>query len=182
MKSSAKLAYSKKTTNTTPYTTCKPGSTMYCCKHWNEIIYKLMCSNCILGFLTWATMTYDKPVPWQYLHRWCSCCFTLLSSTIMRAVMTPTAPPEKDATIGSTSLHPHIPQTTIIFCSKSITWFKVPYVFVLSNADSTSTKGELKKQLVWHLLHVIKFTSGIWIHLCVLGVKSISVNFSSLAY
>lgn len=42
------------------------------------------------------------PVPWQYLHLLFSCCSTLLASSNIKAAMTPTAPPEKDATIGST--------------------------------------------------------------------------------
>lgn len=44
------------------------------------------------------------PVPWQYLHLFFSCCSTLLASINIRAEMTPTAPPEKDATMGSTWL------------------------------------------------------------------------------
>lgn len=42
------------------------------------------------------------PVPRQYLHLLCSCCFTLFISTIINAEITPTAPPENDATMGST--------------------------------------------------------------------------------
>lgn len=44
------------------------------------------------------------PVPRQYLHLLCSCCLTLFISTTIKADITPTAPPEKDATMGSTSL------------------------------------------------------------------------------
>ena len=44
----------------------------------------------------------NLPVPKQYLHRLCSCCLTLFISTTIRAEITPTAPPEKDATMGST--------------------------------------------------------------------------------
>ena len=42
------------------------------------------------------------PVPRQYLHLFCSCCFTLFISTTINAEITPTAPPENDATMGST--------------------------------------------------------------------------------
>lgn len=44
------------------------------------------------------------PLPWQYLHSFFSCWTTLLASISMSAEMTPTAPPEKDATMGSTWL------------------------------------------------------------------------------
>lgn len=47
----------------------------------------------------------DTPVPRQYLHLLCSCCFTLFISTTIKAEITPTAPPENEATIGSTWLH-----------------------------------------------------------------------------
>lgn len=47
----------------------------------------------------------NAPVPLQYLHLLFSCCSTLLASIIIRAEITPTAPPEKDATMGSTWLH-----------------------------------------------------------------------------
>jgi len=50
-------------------------------------------------------MLFDKqhlPVPLQYLHLFFSCRSTLLASINIRVDMTPTAPPEKDATIGST--------------------------------------------------------------------------------
>jgi hypothetical protein len=46
----------------------------------------------------------NVPVPKQYLHRLSSCCLTLFISTTIRAEITPTAPPEKDATMGSTWL------------------------------------------------------------------------------
>lgn len=42
------------------------------------------------------------PVPRQYLHLLCSCCFTLFISTTINDEITPTAPPENDATMGST--------------------------------------------------------------------------------
>uniref|UniRef100_A0A7C9D3Q1 Uncharacterized protein n=1 Tax=Opuntia streptacantha TaxID=393608 RepID=A0A7C9D3Q1_OPUST len=42
------------------------------------------------------------PDPWQYLHLFFSCCSTLLTSISIKAEITPTAPPEKDATMGST--------------------------------------------------------------------------------
>lgn len=53
------------------------------------------------------TSAKTVPVPRQYLHLLCSCCFTLFTSTTISAEITPTAPPEKDATIGSTWLHSH---------------------------------------------------------------------------
>jgi len=34
------------------------------------------------------------PVPRQFLHLFCSCCFTLFISTTINAEITPTAPPE----------------------------------------------------------------------------------------
>lgn len=49
--------------------------------------------------------TIKLPVPRQYLHLFFSCCLTLLTSISIKVEMTPTAPPEKDATIGSTWLH-----------------------------------------------------------------------------
>lgn len=53
---------------------------------------------------TTSVIIHDLPVPRQYLHLLCSCCLTLLISTTINADITPTAPPEKEATIGSTSL------------------------------------------------------------------------------
>lgn len=53
-------------------------------------------------------LAWYVPLPWQYLHLFFSCCLTLLASINIKAEMTPTAPPEKDATIGSTWLKSEI--------------------------------------------------------------------------
>jgi hypothetical protein len=44
----------------------------------------------------------NSPVFEQYLHRLFSCYFTLFISTAISAKITPTDPPEKDDTMGST--------------------------------------------------------------------------------
>lgn len=56
------------------------------------------------GIQNFLDCNFNIPVPLQYLHLFFSCCSTLLASINIKAEITPTAPPEKDATMGSTWL------------------------------------------------------------------------------
>lgn len=115
-------------------------------------------------------------MPLQYLHLFFSCCSTLLTSININADITPTAPPEKEATMGSTWLnHSRKTVNRYPFSYQISTFFtEFLYQVVMQNLINDLKAFDFRIYLSW---------SG----KCILRIKSSyevppNPNFSSSCY